>query len=74
MELLRMGAANALAVHFVSQNQSSGLRAIHKPPVRYPENIYDFPLDMDDHQGFFNLSLRACGHLAIFFIHLEFNL
>lgn len=68
VELLRMGASDALAVCFIPQNQNPGLRVVHETPVRYLQNVYDFPLGIDDHQRFSDLSFRASCHNTVFFV------
>lgn len=66
-----MGAANVLAVHFIAQYQDAGLRVVHEPPVGDLENVYDFPFDMDNHEGFFNRPLCAVCRSVVLLVHLH---
>jgi len=45
------------------------LRIVHKTPIGYLKNIYDFPFDIDNHQDFFNLPFHAFACFSIFLVH-----
>ena len=68
VELLRVGAGDTFTVCFIPQNQNAGLRIVHETPVRDLQNVYDFPLGINDHQRFFDLSFRASCHNTVFFV------